>query len=263
MNAGIDLPRDVRGNVSNSNLHIDRARNVIKTLKIVLTQDEHKSLLNSIASVSRPTVVSFVNAHALNMAWKCPAFAASLCRSDVLLRDGIGVCMLMDTLGISSGLNMNGTDFIPQIVPYFAGKRVAICGTKEPYLSKAVNKVREMGGNVVLVMDGFGPHEAYVEQIEACMPELVILGMGMPKQESISMLLKERLRHGIVIVNGGAILDFWAGRFPRAPQIWQKMKLEWLFRLLLEPGRLWKRYLLGGAAFATHAFQLRMYGIFK
>jgi hypothetical protein len=73
--------------------------------------------------------------------------------------------------------------------------------------------------------------------------------MGMPKQERVALLLRDALAHPCVIVAGGAILDFLAGRFPRAPRALRRVGLEWLYRLAFEPRRLASRYLLGNAAF--------------
>lgn len=241
---------------------LDAACKVIKAIKPIASIDERKALLASFAAVHKPFVVSFVNAHALNLAWNDPEFAKNLYRSDVLLKDGIGVSLLTRGLGINSGINMNGTDFIPEIAVAVKGKRIAVLGTQEPYLTLAANKIRELGGNVVLTVDGFQPHASYFNVVRDAAPEVVILGMGMPKQEAVSMLLADALETPTLIVNGGAILDFWANRFPRAPLAWQKLRLEWLFRMLQEPGRLWKRYTLGGFAFVSRYFRMKFSGQF-
>jgi exopolysaccharide biosynthesis WecB/TagA/CpsF family protein len=157
---------------------------------------------------------------------------------------------------------MNGTDLIPEIARQFLGRRIALCGTKEPYLSLAAEKVTALGGVVVLMVDGFQPMASYINAVKESQADLVILGMGMPKQEDVSMLLAEHADNPLVIVNGGAILDFWANRFPRAPKVWQTLRLEWLFRLLLEPRRLWKRYILGNVIFLARTVQLRLSGQF-
>lgn len=236
-----------------------RARAVLEHIVPVMNEQEQATLLQNLTSSKQPTVISFINAHGLNLVWKSPDFAASLVRAHILLRDGVGMCALMRTLHLPSGRNMNGTDFIPMITRFFAGKHVALCGTREPYLSLATQKVRDMGGNIVLTMDGFQATEAYIDGIQKASPDLVILGMGMPKQETVSIALAEALQHPAVIVNGGAILDFWADRFPRAPYTWQCIGMEWLFRLLQEPRRLWKRYIWGGVVFVGHVLRLRFY----
>ena len=83
------------------------------------------------------------------------------------------------------------------------------------------------------------------EFIEAHQPEILILGMGMPKQEYFSAFLQHNYEKPLVVVNGGAIFDFIANRFTRAPSIFRKLNLEWLYRLMNEPIRLFNRYAIG------------------
>ena len=238
--------------------HAVRAFQTVRSTQIITSSTEHAALLSLLTTVTKPVVISFINAHAFNLVWKHPAFAANLPHSDVLLRDGIGISLLMRALGMDPGLDMNGTDFIPFIVRAFVAKRVALCGTAEPHLTEAAVAVRRLGGEVVLAIDGFREYAVYVEQIACAGADLVILGMGMPKQEAVAAKLARELNGPLVIVNGGAILDFWANRFPRAPFAWRRLRLEWLFRLIHEPRRLWRRYLFGGIVFAVRVAQLRL-----
>ena len=77
--------------------------------------------------------------------------------------------------------------------------------------------------------------------------------MGMPRQELIADAMVTEASYPILIINGGAILDFMAGRVKRAPLRLRQVGLEWLFRLYIEPRRLWRRYLVGNALFLTRA----------
>lgn len=207
----------------------------------------------------RPIVVSWVNAHAVMLARDNAAFSRVLSQSDLIFRDGIGVSVLLRMVGIDPRGNMNGTDLIPQIARAYQGRSIALFGTAEPYLSQAAEVFSRLGTRVIATMDGFQDPQAYVDRLKGLDVDLVILGMGMPKQEGVAALLADHLAMPCVILNGGAILDFMAGRFPRAPHIWRQLKLEWLFRLLMEPRRLWRRYLVGGVAFAAHAAQTALF----
>ncbi len=90
------------------------------------------------------------------------------------------------------------------------------------------------------------------------LPELIILAMGNPKQETVASMIASSVTTPMVIVNGGAIADVLAKRFERAPQWVRRAHCEWLFRLLQEPRRLWRRYLLGGISFAWRVMRLRI-----
>lgn len=204
-------------------------------------------------------VMSFINAHAFNLAARDPDFLHALSGSDVLLRDGSGMKILMKALGTAPGPNLNGTDLIPQIIDQFAANDAAMAfmGTEEPWLSGAAEAVRASGATVAVIEDGFQAEQAYLDRLTDTPCRLVVLGMGMPKQEKVSMLIREKLDGPILVINGGAILDFLGGKVSRAPAWMRNMGLEWLYRLAKEPRRLFGRYVIGNAVFLWRTVRLK------
>ena len=249
------------GIVSNRVLAVDDRVSVVGAIidKINVVDDlaGEVRLIMRIARAERPCVLSFVNQHVVNLAWQSSDFAACLFASDILLRDGIGLEVCLASLNRKAGRNMNGTDFIPRLAVAFAGRRVALFGTVEPWTSRAATTLAAAGCEIVATMDGFRPADAYVAEVGRTAPDLVILAMGNPKQEEVARLIAESAPAPMAIVNGGAIADFLAQRFKRAPKWLQRIRCEWLFRLLQEPGRLWRRYILGGFTFARCVWRLR------
>jgi exopolysaccharide biosynthesis WecB/TagA/CpsF family protein len=229
---------------------LDDIWSLIARLDIVADGEAEQDLLTRLANPTRPTVVSFINQHALNLAWTTPALATALRSADVLLRDGVGLECCLRLNGCPSGLNMNGTDFIPKLARQFAGRRVALFGTVQPWTGRAASALAAMGCIVTAEMDGFRSPDTYVAEVLASKPALVILAMGVPKQEQVAATLAMSVTEPIVIVNGGAIADFLARRFPRAPGAMQALRMEWVYRLALEPMRLGDRYVVGGLTFA-------------
>lgn len=230
---------------------------LIDRLDIIAEPDELDRRIAALARPSAPTIVSFVNAHAVNLAWADPAFADELAGADVLFRDGAGLYLLLRRLmGRDAGLNLNGTDLIGRITAAFAGRPAAVLGTRAPFVDRAVEIVRGLGPAVEATADGFQDEAFYLDLMRRHRCDLILLGMGMPKQERVAARLRAGLDHPCLIVNGGAILDFWAGRFPRAPAPLRRAGLEWAYRLALEPGRLWRRYLLGNALFLWRGARL-------
>jgi len=228
---------------------------VLQVLRLVPDVRAKQALLHELLQpLGQPRVLAFVNAHAMNMAAQQAEFAALLAQADVVLRDGSGMQVLLRMLGRPSGLNMNGTDFIPELLAACRGKRVALWGTQNPYLEQAKYRMAaEWGVECVSCLDGFLADADYVAAIRATAPQVVILGMGMPKQERIAALLKQANSEGCLVVCGGAILDFLGGRVARAPKLFRQTGLEWLYRLGLEPRRLYRRYVLGNPAFLWRA----------
>jgi exopolysaccharide biosynthesis WecB/TagA/CpsF family protein len=229
---------------------------IINNISVVETAKDEAELIARVTQTRAPLVISFVNQNTLNLAAKSPHFARCLMYSDILLRDGIGIALCMAALRRTSGHNMNGTDFIPRLLEAFAGQRVAIFGTADPWTTRAAAVLRQMGCDIVSTMDGFGPEEGYLAETVATKPDLIILGMGNPRQEVVAEFIASSTTRPLVIVNGGAIVDFLARRFQRAPLYIRRAHCEWAFRLLLEPKRLWRRYCLGGFSFAWRVFLL-------
>lgn len=195
-------------------------------------------------------IISFLNAHAVNLAYSDVEFRKALLESDYLLRDGVGVSIAMKYNHILPGFNMNGTDFIPDFIKRHSGKKFAFIGTDEKYIKIAAEFFSDAGVDVVLYMDGFRSFDEYERCIVECLPEIVILGMGMPKQELFSKYLANKEICSIkYIVNGGAIFDFISGRFQRAPKVYRNLHIEWVYRLMQEPKRLFKRYVFGNSMF--------------
>lgn len=191
------------------------------------------------------SVVSFINAHAYTLADSDPAFKNSLLNANLLLRDGIGAKILLKEYNKPSGYNANGTDLIPLILTRFKGKSLCFIGTESPYIEQAVSTCTNEGHNVTAFLDGFQDNDAMFAFVKNHQPDILILGMGMPKQEYFAAFLQQHYELPLVVVNGGAIFDFIAHRFSRAPLFFRKLNLEWLYRLMNEPVRLFNRYAVG------------------
>lgn len=194
---------------------------------------------------NRAVILGFLNHHAVNLAAGDAEFRQHLLAVDFLLRDGVGVALACRFLGMRAGANLNGTDLIPVLLERAKGRRLMLCGTSEPWLGKAARRLADEGQHVIAAIDGFRDFESFREAVVAARPDILVLGMGMPRQEAFAFRLGAELDTPMLIVNGGAIIDFLGGRFPRAPVLWRRLRLEWLFRLCLEPRRLAGRYLLG------------------
>jgi len=234
-------------------------RSVLTAITWVQSQEEKNALLKQLVEpLESVKTLGFVNAHAMNIAAENRQFALDLASCDWLLRDGSGMKILTGKLNVSAGLNMNGTDLIPEIISAYRDKTVALWGTKSPNLeTAATNLASRYGVNVVSVLDGFAPAQHYLDEFSRSKPELVILAMGMPKQESLAAMLRQSgIENGCLVVCGGAILDFLSGAITRAPRVYRILGLEWLYRLFHEPNRLFRRYVIGNPLFMWRMWML-------
>jgi exopolysaccharide biosynthesis WecB/TagA/CpsF family protein len=219
--------------------------------------DAVRMIDHRLQTAKAPMVLSFVNAHAYNLSHTDPSFMDALLASDMLLRDGIGMSILYHSVQLDPGHNFCGTDFIPYLLRALKPKRLALLGTRDPYLEGAAAKLRSEGFDVVLTMDGFRDPAEYLEQVEIARPDVVLLGMGMPKQEQVSLYLKTHLQAPLLAINGGACIDYLGGKVTRAP-VWMRQNgLEWVYRLMLEPRRMFHRYVVGNLVFLRRVVALK------
>ncbi|MBG9390079.1 WecB/TagA/CpsF family glycosyltransferase [Caenimonas sp. DR4.4] len=235
-----------------------RWHHLVKALTRVQSERGEKQLLDSLAHPLEPVVVGFVNAHAMNSAAVSQTFYNALSSADILLRDGIGLKILLRLLNQPPGLNLNGTDLIPKILARYPGRKIALFGTQDPYLSTAreVIETRIAPASHCVTAHGFLEPTEYLKLAAQHKPALIVLGMGMPKQEDVAVMLRAALGYPCVIVCGGAILDFLGNKTTRAPAWMRKTGMEWAYRLALEPKRLFRRYVMGNPLFLSRAVRL-------
>ncbi len=225
--------------------------------RITTSQDNGSTLIQSLINTQKPVTVGFLNQHGANLCHDNAVVQQHFEALDILLRDGLGVKIAMKRLGLAPGDNLNGTDFIPALAKQSISRplNVIVFGTKEPWLSAGI---KELGleGHCLCAETGFYDEQHYLDLFETSIKpdklNLVLLAMGMPKQEQLALRLRALSSSPTIIVCGGAILDFQAGRFTRAPAVMRRFGLEWAYRLFKEPKRLFKRYIIGIPLFLKH-----------
>ena len=236
-----------------------KAQQIIEQLAIY---DNSVAFLNDLSRQSKAkasfTTVGFLNQHGFNLMLDDEVTFSSFQRLDFMLRDGIGVSLALKYFSRPQGANLNGTDLIPQIVDTFntVDTDYYVLGTQSPWLEKG--SYRLLDGQAKAIKDGFYPTESYLsflkQHIDPRRFSVIILAMGMPKQEMLASRIREEIDGGGLVICGGAIIDFYAERFKRAPAWVQKCSLEWLYRLLKEPRRLFRRYVIGIPVFLFRIF---------
>lgn len=199
--------------------------------------------------------VYFINAHCLNVASKNLSYREALADAELVLADGSGVLLGSRLLGIPVVHNLNGTDLIPRLLERAALRRcrVYLLGGSPGVSAQAgaVLRQRFEGLQVVGCDHGYVPpdgEDEVVARIRAAQPDVLLVGMGVPLQEEWLRRHWDELpvTLGIAV---GALFDFLSERFPRAPRWMRALGIEWCYRLMLEPRRMWRRYLIGNATF--------------
>lgn len=219
------------------------------------TMDEAVSWLVDRANGIEPTQVAFVNPDYLNIAYQDEPYRKVLQQATRVLPDGIGLRLGCRLFGVSLKANVNGTDLFPRLcakaaesgLPLFLlGARPGLAALAAENLCKQYPSL-EIAGTY---HGYFGPEDepALLRQINESGAKILLVAFGAPRQEIWLARHQAELAPPVRLGVGG-LLDFYSGRMPRAPQWIREIGCEWAFRLYQEPGRLWRRYVIGNPLF--------------
>lgn len=209
-------------------------------------------------------LIGNVNIHALNLAYEQPAVRAAFQRFDLIFCDGYGVKLAACLVGQPLPERFTPPDFIHdlcQIVRQQGGS-IYLLGAAPGVAERAAARLQKdlPGLRVAGVQHGYfdktgdsAENQAVLAEINRLKPSLLLVGFGMPVQETWLAEHWERLDVNVALTVG-ALFDTLAGDIPRAPRWLTDHGLEWLARLLVEPRRLWRRYLLGNPKFFLRVF---------
>ena len=207
--------------------------------------------------------LSYVNVHAINLAQEIPWFKKYLQSSLVAYCDGEGVRLGARILGHRLPKRVTMIDWLEDVCAVAAqnGSRVFFLGATDTVIEKMRTVLLRRYPTLAVagMRNGyFSMHEipTVVRHISDAEPDLLIVGMGMPLQERVILEMSGYLPN-ILILNAGSCFDFVAGTKRRCPAWMGNHGLEWLFRLMLEPRRLWRRYLIGNPMFVIRVLQSR------
>jgi N-acetylglucosaminyldiphosphoundecaprenol N-acetyl-beta-D-mannosaminyltransferase len=203
-------------------------------------------------------LINTINAHSYNIAQKDSLFAKALYSSGALLPDGISIVFAIRLLKNYRIKKIAGADLFfyeMERLNKTAGKCFFL-GSSTSTLNKIIVRAAKEYPNVKTFT--YSPpfaaeftdeeNNKMVETINTVKPDVLFVGMTAPKQEKWTFSNFERLETGHVCTIG-AVFDFYAGNIKRAPEWMIKAGMEWLYRLMMEPRRLWKRYLIGNVLF--------------
>ena len=227
----------------------------LKTLTILGSKAELTSLPEG------KLLINTVNAHSFNTAKKDQLFADALTNGDVLIPDGVSIVKACRWIKAKSQPKerIAGWDlfFFEMNNLEKKGGTVMFMGSSQKVLDLIVKRaaVDYPHLKVVTYSPPYKPefsdedNKAIINAINAANPDLLWIGMTAPKQEKWTYSHWKELNIHCHVGTIGAVFDFFAGTYKRAPQWWQEHSLEWLYRLIKEPKRMWRRYVLGNPLF--------------
>lgn len=190
-----------------------------------------------------------------------PDFAEIINSAELVIPDGIGVQLGLKILG-HNVRRIAGIEFGRKLIDKFASQPTAFVGAKPEIIQKAVENLKKEVPNLdaVYVQDGyFKDDDRVLDELTAANPKLVLVALGSPKQEIFISKAKNLLPNALFIGLGGSF-DVWSGVVERAPEIWQKLGLEWLYRTVKEPKR-FKRIFPTLPLFVLKVFKEKFIGV--
>ena len=190
-----------------------------------------------------------------------PDFAEIINSAELVIPDGIGVQLGLKILG-HNVRRIAGIEFGRKLIDKFASQPTAFVGAKPEIIQKAVENLKKEVPNLdaVYVQDGyFKDDDRVLDELTAANPKLVLVALGSPKQEIFISKAKNLLPNALFIGLGGSF-DVWSGVVERAPEIWQKLGLEWLYRTVKEPKR-FKRIFPTLPLFVFKVFKEKFIGV--
>jgi len=204
--------------------------------------------------------VAFINADCVNIASRDAAYARDIDRMDLLLPDGSGLALAAKMLGKRFTDNLNGTDLFPVLCAEAnrQAKSIFFLGGAPGIAERAAEAaiLANPGLRVAGTAHGYLDDEAAtVAQVNESGADIVLVAMGAPKQEAFIARHATTLRASLCMGVGG-LFDFVAGEKPRALVAIRKVGMEWAWRLMIEPNRLARRYLVGNPVFLARAARM-------
>lgn len=217
-------------------------------------------------------LINTINAFSYDNARKNAMFSEALQKGGVLIPDGISIVKACRFLNAKSQPKerIAGWDlFVFEMEKLNrVGGKVMFLGSSDAVLKLIRQRVAEKYPKIEV--DTYSPpykpefsdedNEAMISAINHSNPDLLWIGMTAPKQEKWAYQHLDRLEVHCHIGTIGAVFDFFAGTVKRAPECWQKAGMEWLYRLLSEPRRMWRRYFIGNAKFLYYIMVEKIMG---
>jgi N-acetylglucosaminyldiphosphoundecaprenol N-acetyl-beta-D-mannosaminyltransferase len=206
-------------------------------------------------------LITTINAHCYNVSERDEVYREALINSDVLIPDGISVVWAIRFLYNQKVKKIAGADlfFYEMQRLQQTGGKCFFLGSSNTTLKQIKQKINNEYPNIKVgtYSPPFKPefsqqdNAAMLEAINVFQPDVLMIGMTAPKQEKWAYQHYNQLQVGHICCIG-AVFDFYGGTVNRAPQWMIKVGLEWFYRLIKEPKRMWRRYLIGNIVFMGH-----------
>lgn len=244
----------------------------VNILGVKVNCDDKQSILNKVvewAGENTPRTITYVNAHCINLSFQNREYLDVINQSDLVYSDGISVVWASQILGGCPLDKVTGREWIFDLCELAIANNLRIyilAGAPSITNSAGVNlRNRWPALKIVGTSDGYfleKTNNQILEEINSSKPHVLLVGMGSPQQEF--WISKHRKVIDVPICwSVGALFDYVAGVEPSVPSWMNKLALEWMWRLFIDPKGKWKRYIIGNPSFAARVLHQKLLSVLK
>jgi len=229
--------------------------------KIIKDENEIKSIVKESLNKNSNLLLTYFNQNCYNRYISHSNYKNLIDKRFTVYLDGVGIYFALKYLGYETVENYNASDLNKYFFDLFAkeSKRVFLIGGSfsEAVIQEIQHKKRL---NICGYKNGFFNNDELLElirEIDKSGADIILIGMGVPKQELLAYELSVKVKVDLIICVGN-FFEFFIDTKKRAPEFVRNSGFEWVFRLLTEPKRLWKRYLIGIPLFLYRIYKMKL-----
>jgi len=242
---------------STRKVYLDRL-NLMGVRFMNTTMEDAVELIKTKVQSRKKSNMYFINADTLNKAYNKSSLRRVLNKTPFVFPDGSGIKMACNVRNMPLKQNVNGTDMFPFIchMAQKEGMKIFLYGAKDGVAKQMESRVLKEFPNLQIVgaVNGYDLHDnEVVNMINYSEADIVFVAKGAPLQEEWIDIHSEYITAPVVVGVGG-LFDFYSGNTLRAPIWMREIGLEWIYRLMQEPKRMWKRYIVGNPLFLIRTY---------
>jgi len=212
-----------------------------------ITEKEALEKIISFISERKFHLIVTINSENATKALENKKFLDIIKRADLVIPDGIGIIFASKILGNKLPERIPGIDLSYKLleISNIKGYKIVLIGGKEKVAENAKENLKKIFPNLNIVMTYNGyfnkdEEKKIIDEIQKLNPDILLVGMGSEKQEIWIWDNRENFKNISVCIGVGGTLDIWAGKKKRAPKFIQKIGMEWLYRMIIEPKRIFR-----------------------
>ena len=227
--------------------------------KILKNQESVINLVNKSLHQKSNICLTYFNQHCFNIYFSDKSYRNLIDSHFLCYLDGIGMYLALKLFGCKNVRKFNASDLNDIIFSDLIMRKIKVFIIGGTFSEELINKITRENGLIICGYQSgyFNETETYelIDKINKSKAQVIMIGMGVPKQEILAFKISNSVNVNLILCVGN-FLEFYFGIKKRIPETFRNSGLEWTYRLLSEPGRLWKRYIIGIPLFILRIIKL-------